>query len=68
MSGGNDVGVIIAIAASSTGIIAVVLSMLFWIRTEANADRRHLDEKCGDNGAEIARLERRLEKLLRNRR
>jgi hypothetical protein len=38
-------GLIIAIVGSSIGLGAAVVSMFFWIRTEANADRRDGSQK-----------------------
>lgn len=37
-----DLGIIIAIVGSAMGIIAVTLTLMLWVRGEANADRRDM--------------------------
>ena len=39
-----DFNLTITVVGSFAALIAVVLSMFFWIRSEANADRRHFQE------------------------
>jgi len=41
----TDVGLVIAIVGSATGIIAVIVMLMLWLRGEANSDRRHFDEE-----------------------
>lgn len=36
----HDLGLIIAIVGSAVAIVGTIIAMFFWIRGEANADRR----------------------------
>ena len=64
----SDLGLIIAIVGTGLGIIVAMISLSLWVRSEANSDRRYLQDGYSSNKDEIYRIERRLEKLLRNRR
>ena len=64
----DTLGIIIAISASTIGLMTGVIALFLWIRSEANADRRSFQNNRDDDRNEIYRLEKRLEKLLRNRR
>ena len=64
----DTLGIIIAISGSTIGLMTGVIALFLWIRSEANADRRSFQNNREDDRNEIYRLEKRLEKLLRNRR
>lgn len=40
----NELGLIIAVVGTGVGIIAVVITLFLWIRTEGNSDRRLHDQ------------------------
>lgn len=43
-----DVGIIVAIVGSAVAIIGVVISMMFWCRSEANSLRQEMKEDRKD--------------------
>lgn len=51
-----DLGIIIAIVGSAFGIIAVTLSMFFWLRSEANADRRSYQDIAREDRKDMLTL------------
>lgn len=57
----TDPSLIIAIVGSAFGIIAVVIAMFFWLRTEANSDRRHFQEIQASDRKDILELIRAIE-------
>ena len=56
-----DLGVIIAIIGGSIAIVATTISMFFWVRSEANADRRHFQEITREDRKDILNLIRSIE-------
>ncbi len=64
----QDLGIIIAIVGSTIGLMTGVIGLFLWIRSEANSDRRYFHDSQAEDRKEIYKLEKRLEKLLRNRR
>lgn len=42
MENASNLGLIIAIIGSAFGILAIVVVLVLWLRTEANADRRDI--------------------------
>lgn len=63
----TDIGLIVAIVGSSLGFIVVTISMFLWIRTEANADRRHFNDIQEKDRRDILRMEKHIEKMLRRK-
>lgn len=61
-----DLGIIIAIVGSAFGIIAVTLSMFFWLRAEANDDRRLIQENAKEDRKDILYLIRSIELEIRD--
>jgi hypothetical protein len=51
-----DLGVLIAIIGSTIAIITVIISMFFWLRSEANADRRHFQDITREDRKDILTL------------
>lgn len=49
-----DVGIIIAIIGSAVANIAVAITLMIWVRTEANADRRDLTAKWEADRKDLA--------------
>lgn len=39
----ENLGLIIALLGSAFTIVAAMIAMMLWVRSEANSDRRHLD-------------------------
>jgi mannose/fructose/N-acetylgalactosamine-specific phosphotransferase system component IIC len=56
-----DLGIIIAIVGSAFGIIAVTISMFFWLRAEANADRRSYQDIAREDRKDMLTLIRSIE-------
>lgn len=56
-----DVGIIIAIIGSTFAIVAVIIAMFFWVRSEANSDRRHFQEITHEDRKDILTLIRSIE-------
>ena len=58
---GQDLGLIIAIVAGSVTIIAAMLAMFLWLRSEANSDRRHFQDIQRDDRKDLMQISRNLE-------
>ena len=63
----SNLDIVIAIVGSSIGLMVGVIGLFLWIRSEANSDRRFFQDSQESDRREIYKLEKRLEKLLRNR-
>jgi hypothetical protein len=63
----SNLDIVIAIVGSSIGLMVGVIGLFLWIRSEANSDRRFFQNSQENDRREIYRLEKRLEKLLKNR-
>lgn len=63
---GTDMGLVVTIIASSTGIIAVVIAMFFWIRSEANNDRRHMQDLQREDRKEILEISRNIQNEMKD--
>jgi uncharacterized protein YlxW (UPF0749 family) len=57
----TDLGLIIAIVGTGIGIIAVVLAMFFWVRSEANDDRRNMQDIQREDRKDLLQLTRNIE-------
>ena len=51
-----ELGIIIAIVGSSIAIVGTTISMFFWVRSEANADRRHFQDITREDRKDILML------------
>jgi hypothetical protein len=56
-----ELGIIIAIVGSAIGIIAIVIAMFLWLRSEANNDRRYISAIQRDDRKDILELIRSIE-------
>lgn len=57
----TDLGVIIAIVGAAIAIVGTIIAMFFWVRSEANADRRHFEEITREDRKDILSLIRSIE-------
>jgi len=58
----NDIIVmLIAIGGSSIGIIAVMISLFLWLRTEANSDRRAMEATQREDRKDLLQIARSME-------
>lgn len=60
----TDIGLIIAIVGTGIGIIAVVLAMFFWLRSEANDDRRNMQDIQREDRKDLLQLTRNIENVV----
>lgn len=60
----TDLGLIIAIVGSTAAIIGVVISMMFWVRSEANSLRMDGKEDRNNYQKEMADISRNIDKTL----
>lgn len=56
-----ELGTIIAIMGSTFTIIATTISLFLWMRSEANNDRRHIQEIQREDRKDLLQLSRNLE-------
>jgi hypothetical protein len=62
----SDVGLVVAIVGSAIGIIAVVISMFFWVRSEANNDRRRMDDVQREDRKDLLQISRNIENEIKD--
>jgi hypothetical protein len=62
----HDLGLIIAIVGSSVAIVGTIIAMFFWVRGEANADRRSIQETAKEDRKDILNLIRSIELEIRD--
>lgn len=56
-----DGSLIIAIVGSTIAIIAAMISLFLWVRSEANSDRRNFQEIQREDRKELLQISRNLE-------
>lgn len=53
-----DLGIIIAIVGTGITFIAAMIAMFIWLRSEANADRRHFMDIQSEDRKELLQISR----------
>ena len=61
-----DIGIVVAIVGASVGIIAVVIAMFFWIRSEANNDRRQMQDIQREDRKDLLQISRNIENEMKD--
>lgn len=56
-----DMATLIAVIGSTFTILAVMISLFLWLRTEANADRRHIQDVQREDRKDLLQISRSLE-------
>lgn len=57
----TDVGFIVTVLGGAFGIMAVMIAMFLWLRSEANNDRRHFQDIQREDRKELMQISRNLE-------
>jgi hypothetical protein len=56
-----DLGIIVAIVGSAIAIVGVIVAMFFWVRAEANNDRREFQNVQRDDRKDLLQISRNIE-------
>ena len=59
-----DLATLVAVLAGTFTILATMVSLFLWLRSEANADRRHIHEIQREDRKDLLQLTRNIENMI----